>query len=164
VTAPLEERETLYRKYELSFSSTDGAKWTRGDGTYPFVALQEVAEQFPETREVYERSQRGPIVATGFQSAGAALVGATLGWNLAASAESEMSTGAQVALYSSGAGLIAIGVILALAWHDPALDFADVYNAELRKRLNLSGSSAQNPEVRSVLVPRLGANGAFWSF
>lgn len=163
VTAPAAERESLYEKYELR--SVEGARWTRDDGAYDFAALEEVAQQFPEANAVYEKSKRGPGGANALASVGGAVVGGTFGWNRAASSENEMSTGAQIALYSTGAALITVALVLAAVWENPAEHFADVYNAELRKSLGLPTAASSASEAgRSAWVPVASEQGFGWSF
>jgi hypothetical protein len=93
---------------------------------------------------------------------GGGLVGGTLGYNLTASSDKRMSSGTQVALYSTGGGLILISIIVSAAWHNPAKDFADVYNAALRAQLGLPPAE---PQTTSQWIPRAVGQGRLgWTF
>ena len=158
--------EEFYERYRLNEDiGFWDATWKRADGEYHWGQLEKVAEQFPESSDVYTRSNTRALVIGGIGAAGGAVVGYTLGWNLAANESEKWSTGAQVAAYSTGGGLILISVIMTFAWHNPEEDFAEAYNRALRSKLGLPPLPA-GPSSRAPLwVPRpVGASEIGWVF
>jgi hypothetical protein len=156
----------LYEQYRLigdvGFFS---AKWKRADGEYSFAQLEDVAEQFAESDDVYGRAATRATILETIGTTGAATVGFTLGFNLAANDETRWSPGAQAALYGVGGGLLAASFVLALVWADPAGEFAEVYNAALRRRLGLPEPPNARPEATSIWKPRPLENGGIgWRF
>lgn len=158
--------EAFYEQYRLKGDiGFWDASWKRGDGDYHWGQLEKLAEQFPESSDVYSRANTRALVIGGIGGTGAFVVGYTLGWNLAAEDSNKWSTGAQVAAYSTGGGLIVISIIMTLAWHNPGEDFADTYNRALRTKLGLPPSPPGASSRAPLWVPRpMGANQIGWTF
>jgi len=157
--ADLPTRQAQYEKYKLVMIPGEG--WGRQDGTYKWNAIKDLAQQYPETEDIYDRAgtRATILVVTGYT--GAALVGFTLGWNNSGPDSKDMSSSAQVALYSIGGGLLVGSLIALVAWHNPALDFADAYNGALARDLRLTDV----PDPRSAVSPTvLGGGGFGWRF
>lgn len=155
----------LYEQYRLTGEvGAFSARWKRADGEYNFGQLDDVAAQFAESDDVYRRAvTRGAVIGI-IANTGAATVGFTLGWNLAANDDTKWSSGTQIAAYGVGAGLILTSLAVAFAWHNPAEDFADVYNASLRRHLGLPDPAQSRAAPTSLWVPRPVGNGFEWRF
>jgi hypothetical protein len=153
------------RTYARTSLKRDGGKWVRSDGSYPFGALTLVAQEFPESEAVYQQA-RSRAQLLGIPAAlGGGLIGATFGWNIAGAKETHMSTNTQIALYATGAGLAALAIVLSVATHNPADDFADVYDASLRRRLGLPPvEAARDAKTTVSWTPRPTAQGLGWVF
>jgi hypothetical protein len=155
-----EERLALYDAYRLRRA---GNTWRREDGKYTFAQLGDVAGQFPASASLYRRAQTRSQVTSGIAGAGGGLLGGTLGWQLGASPENKLSTGAQVGLYTAGGVLTVAALVAILVWHDPSEELGDVYNRALKNGLGLPESSA--PANQSRLLPRAVGHGELgWSF
>jgi hypothetical protein len=156
----------FYDRYRLAGDvGFFSAKWKRADGEYNWVQLDEMAAQFPESADVYRRANARSTVLVIISGTGGAIVGFTLGWNIGANDDTRWSSGTQVALYSVGGGLIVTALIMGLAWHNPAEDFADVYNASLRRHLGLPEPSLPKKQIRNPGMPeRPGTSGFGWRF
>src|SRR3982751_4216881 len=73
--------EEFYEQYKLKGDiGFWDASWKRGDGEYHWGQLDEVAKQFPESSDVYSRSNTRALVIGGIGAAGGFVVGYTLGW------------------------------------------------------------------------------------
>jgi hypothetical protein len=155
----------LYEQYRLTGDvGFFSAKWKRADGEYAFAQLEDVAEQFPESADLYGRATTRMTILGAIGTTGAATLGFTLGWNVAANDETRWSPGTQAALYGVGGGLIVASFVMALAWRDPAVEFADVYNASLRRHLGLPPPNGA-PAGSSSWKPRRLVGGGFgWTF
>lgn len=156
----------VFSQYQLT-GNVDflGGKWKRGDGEFQWAQLEEVARQFPESSDVYDRANTRATVLSTASAAGGLVVGMTFGWNIAASDDERWSSGTQQAAYGLGAGLIVATLFAATVWHNPAEDFADVYNRALRRQLGLPPSSPAPTKDTPAWVPRMnGANGVGWTF
>lgn len=156
----------LYEQYRLTGDvGFFSAKWKRADGEYAFSQLEDVAEQFAESSSVYGRATTRMTVLAAISATGGATAGFTLGWNLTASDEMRWSTGTQAVLYGIGGGLVVASFVTALAWHDPATEFAEVYNAALQRHLGLPEPAGARPGATSIWRPRPLENGGFgWKF
>ena len=156
----------LYDQYRLTADiGVFSAKWKRADGEYNWVQLDQVAAQFPESADVYGRATTRGTVLSVMGGAGGAIIGATLGWNLAASNENEWPTSTQVALYTTGGVLIVTALVVGLVWHNPAEDFAEIYNGSLRRHVGMQDSLSPRKLSRPVWFPQqLGTDGFGWRF
>jgi uncharacterized membrane protein YeaQ/YmgE (transglycosylase-associated protein family) len=131
----------FYRTHRLEFDGSGlpiGWTWKRGDGEYEWTELADVAAQFPEAEEVYDRANTRGLVIGAIGGIGGGLIGGTLANSLTANDETRMSGETQAILYGTGGGFIVIMIITAIAWDNPAKEFARVYNEELRRSLGLS--------------------------
>jgi hypothetical protein len=155
----------MYSDYELhaeigAFSAT----WKRKDGEYGWGQLGDVAKQFPDSSDVYDRANTRGLVLGSIAGVGGGLIGYTLGWNLTAEESRRWSSSTQIAMYSVGGGLIVVSIVAGLAWHNPANDFADVYNRALRRSLGQPEPPSGSPAA-SLWVPRpLPSGGYGWRF
>ncbi len=160
-------REQSFEQWKLTYEPGFFApSWKRADGEYPWGALQDVAKTYPQSDEVYQRAQTRATVLGTIGGVGGGLVGFTLGYNLTAQDDKKFSSGTQVALYSTGGGLILLSLIIGAVWHNPAADFADVYNQSLRRDLGLSaGTRGSNAGSTGLSVlPRVKGDSLVWSF
>src|SRR5262249_22104582 len=102
-------RQEVYGPYPLTGDNgLLAATWKRGDGSYTWGQLEQVAEQFPESADVYGRANTRGIVLSSVSAAGGALIGYTLGYNLTAPEDKRWSSGTQAAAYGTGGGLIVL--------------------------------------------------------
>src|SRR5690606_24704365 len=86
-------RKALYKKYRLvEKRGTLSLSWKRADGEYSWGQLSQVAEQFPEAEDVYDRATTRATVIGAVAGAGGGLVGYTIGYNLAADSYRRMSS------------------------------------------------------------------------
>lgn len=159
-------KSQIYADYKLTYDrGIFHESWTRKDGEYNLAQLSNVLDAYPQTMELKDKVHARRLVIGTFTDIGAGLVGFTLGWNLAASSDSRMSSETQVALYSTGAGFIVIGVILSLTWRDPAWDLASTYNDALGNDLGISpgvirpARRTQGPRFVLAPVPVVGPDG-----
>ncbi len=138
--------------------------WTRADGKYAWSGLTERSKVYPETADVYAGavSRRTAIGVVG--DIGGAVVGAPLGWNLAASSSERMSSDAQIGPYGVGGGFIALSFLMLAVWHDPAADFADVYNASLRRQLGIPETAAGPVPDAAIRPPQPATVDYAWRF
>lgn len=159
-------REVFYSEYRLTADiGAFSAEWKRSDGSYGWGQLDQLAQQFPESQDVYSRANTRGVVLGSMGAVGGGLVGYTLGYNLTASSDRRWSSGTQAAFYGVGGGLILVSAIIGIAWHNPAVDFADTYNNALRARLGLSARGKKTALTLAPWVPRpLGAGEVGWAF
>jgi len=142
-------RRAFYEHYR--FTTDRGfftTYWRRADGEYSWRSLENVAGQFPDTDALYRRAQTRNTVIGTIAAVGGGVEGFTLGYNLAASNANRMSRNEQIAFYSVGGGLVLVSLVVSLAWHDPADDFSDVYDASLRRALGLDLPPASRARYR----------------
>ncbi|WP_437752270.1 hypothetical protein [Sorangium sp. So ce1389] len=158
-------REAIYEKYKLT-ADIGGftALWKRSDGNYSFAALETLSKEYPETDEVYGSVKTRATWLTVPAAVGGATLGATLGYNLSAPESQRMSSDTQIVMYSIGGGLTLLALILPFVTHDPAEDFADVYNAALRRDLDLPAAASTGTEAASAWLPRPAGQGVGWVF
>lgn len=159
-------KSQIYADYKLTYDrGLFHESWTRKDGEYNLAQLTSVMDAYPQTMELKDKIHSRRLVIGTFTDIGAGLVGFTLGWNLAASQDSRMSSETQVALYSTGAGFIVIGVILSLTWRDPSWDLASTYNDALGNDLGISpgvvrpARRTQGPRFVLAPVPMFAPDG-----
>jgi hypothetical protein len=148
-------RRSIYEEYALTgHVGAFHESWKRADGEYTWSGLKGISSEYPDTASVYRRrqTQRTWIAAIG--DAGAGIIGGTLGWNLGASDQDRMPGDAQVALYAVGGGLVALSFVLLFTSHDPAAEFAETYNAALRRELGLPESAGEPAHGASMGAPR----------
>jgi hypothetical protein len=117
-------------------------KFERKDGSFVFGQLEDVVSTYPRSEDVYHRAKVRAAVLGGLGGLGGGIVGATLGYNLAAPSNQRMSRNAQIGSYATGGGLVVTAIILTLLWHNPIEDLAPEYNDSLSKDLGLSAPSA----------------------
>ena len=134
-----------------------GYKWKRKDGEYSLAQLQDVFDAYPEPKDLVGQSRSRALVIGLIADAGGAIVGWTLGWNLTANDANRYPTGTQIALYSTGGGLILTSIVLGLAWHDPAAGLADAYNRALAHDLGVAlgarGKPVYDQGLRFTVLP-----------
>ncbi|WP_437630266.1 hypothetical protein [Sorangium sp. So ce854] len=158
-------REAIYEQYKLTADvGAFSALWKRGDGDHSFAALETLSKQYPETDEVYRSAKTRAAWLTVPAAAGGATLGATLGYNLSAPESQRMSSDTQVVMYSIGGGLALLAIVLPLVTHDPAEDFADAYNAALRRDLDLPPRASTGAKAASAWLPRPAGQGVGWVF
>jgi hypothetical protein len=162
--ADLPTRQAQYEKYKLVFVMSEGkGNWARQDGAYTWAALENLAREYPEAQDVYDRASTRATTIVAMSSTGGAIGGFTLGWNTQGSDDNHWSTGTQVALYSVSGALLVASLVALFAWHNPAADFADTYNSALRRDLRLPETQAELRPPR--LAPRALESGEIgWSF
>jgi hypothetical protein len=160
-------RSQIYADYKLTYDrGIFSETWKRKDGEYNLAELSDVLDAYPETMELKDKVHARRLVLGTFGGIGGGLIGFTLGWNLTASSENRMSSETQVALYSTGAGFLVIGLILQLTWRDPAWDLASTYNDALGNALGLPpgamrpGARRVEPHFVLAPVPVIAPNGA----
>jgi hypothetical protein len=115
-----------------------------------------VVTAYPETREIKHRVEQRRLVIGIIGGTGGGILGGTLGYELTATDRQQLSTSTQITLYSIGGALVLTGVIMQVAWHDPAEDLADAYNAALARDLGIaptSGPVAPPPTSRLFFTP-----------
>lgn len=166
IGADEQTRLDLYEQYKLApdirvFSWT----WKRRDGEYSWNALDDVARQYAESADVYHRANTRGVILGGVSGVGAGIVSGTLVGNLTSPPDRREQSSTQVLLYSVGGGLMVASIIASLAWHNPAYDFADVYNRALRHQLGIPDSSAATATATPTWLPRpIGTEGYGWTF
>jgi len=159
--------EAIFNQYQLTgdVGPLGGGKWKRSDGEYQWRQLEEVARQFPESADVYDRANTRNLVLNTAAAAGGSIIGYTFGWNAFASDGERWSTGTQEAAYGAGVGIILATLFAATTWHNPAEELADVYNRALRKQLGLPDSPPTRNKDTPAWVPRTyTAHGIGWTF
>jgi hypothetical protein len=163
---PGQAPEAVFDHYRLTGDvGTLRAKWTRADGEYQWSQLEDVANQFPESADVYMRATSRAIVLNTVAATGGSIVGMTFGRNIVASDDDRWPTGTQEALYGIGAGLILATFIAASAWRNPAEDFAEVYNRALRRQLGLPDAPSAPARGPAAWLPQVDASSRMgWRF
>lgn len=117
-------------------------KFERKDGSFVFGQLEDVASTYPRSEDVYHSAKVRAGVLGALGGLGGGIVGATLGYNLAAPSSQRMSRNTQIASYATGGGLVVTAIVLSLLWHNPVEELAQEYNDSLSKDLGLSAPSA----------------------
>jgi hypothetical protein len=141
--ATQDERRREYDANKLVFHEGFLApKFERADGSFVFGQLEEVVSAYPRSEDVYRSAKIRAGVLGGLSGLGGALIGGTLGYNLAAPSNQRMSRNTQIASYATGGGLVVTAILLTLLWHNPIEDLAPEYNDSLSKDLKLSAPSA----------------------
>lgn len=158
------DRQQAYERSRLTHEkSAFSVSWARADGKYGWTEVESLAQSYPETSAIYDRANTRGMVVGGIAGIGGGIIGGTLGYNLTADDSRKMSSDTQAIAYSVGGGLVVVGLIVAAAWHNPADDFADAYNQNLRRDLGLP-ESAKTASSGLRLQPRIVGDGIGWRF
>lgn len=135
---PVVQREQRYTNYRLLedrglLTST----WHREDGTYDWNGLDALADPHAELRALRSQAALRSTLLAVLLYAGLGTVAVTAGYQWAAPARDELTSGTAAALYVSGASAIGLAVLLRLILPDARRDFAQQYNELLRRDLHL---------------------------
>ena len=112
-------------------------RWRRQDGRYGLGALDHVAAAYPEPDAIHAAAMTRSTALSSVAGAGSGLLVFTFGHLLLTPEDARYAPATQYALVGVGGGLIITSIIAGLIWDDPMLDFADAYNAALRRDLGL---------------------------
>lgn len=151
-------RASFYEKHRLdhSYHWFSGHRFSRGSDEYNLAEVAELSAAYADTKELHGDATTRNLTLAVPASAGGFAIGYAAGSSLGSDS---LPAGTQTILYSAGAGLIVITMIVDALWKDPADQLADAYNRNLRRDLGL-------PEETSTKTPRLhvGVTGVGASF
>jgi len=129
-SATVVERQQAYQAYALKEEGNwfTGYAWVRQDGEYALPQLGDVVSEYPATQEIADSSTTRGVILGVMGGLGGGIIGGTAGWNLSSGREEVPN-----AMYAVGGGLIAVSIITAMIWSDPAETLEESYNRELAK-------------------------------
>jgi hypothetical protein len=151
--ADRETRQRVFSRYHLeerwgSLSST----WTRGNEELSFGEISALAERYTESAAAYHAAQNRRLGLGTMLFLGSGILGFTATHGLLAKPENQMSGTAKGLLYTTGGALVLTPLIILAVTSSPEDEVAPLYNAGLRRELELPDPKPPAPPLPSALL------------